>query len=121
MKFEVDVCRIGYATRIIEVEADTREEANDKAIDMAGGLEFSEHHSDYVTANVPPTIISRGFTVAVHDITHSCVNEIDRAPVSLTDEQIQKLIDAAVLAVEHPEPDNDDLRQVTDELNLTGD
>lgn len=43
----VPVTRIGYASRDIEVEADTAAEARQRALDAAGGAEFSEHTSDY--------------------------------------------------------------------------
>jgi hypothetical protein len=46
-KWIVDVSRTGFAHREVEVEAETREEAEDKAINMAGSLEFSEHSSEY--------------------------------------------------------------------------
>ena len=46
-KFTVPVVRIGYAVRDIEVEATTQEEANEKALDCAGGHDFNEHTSDY--------------------------------------------------------------------------
>ncbi len=47
-KFTVSVCRIGYSIKEIEVEADTQEEANSKALDHAPNEVFdSEHASDY--------------------------------------------------------------------------
>lgn len=45
--FKVNVDRIGYATREIEVEAPSQEEANLKALDTAGNFEYSEHTSEY--------------------------------------------------------------------------
>ena len=47
MKWKVDVLRIGYGRKEIEVEADSADEAKSKALDEAGNQEFSEHHSDY--------------------------------------------------------------------------
>ena len=49
-KWTVDVVRVGYSHREIEVTAGSREEAEDMAINMAGGLEFTEHSSDYEVA-----------------------------------------------------------------------
>jgi hypothetical protein len=46
-KWIVPVCRIGYAVREIEVEADSATQAIEIAQDAAGGLEFSEHSSEY--------------------------------------------------------------------------
>ncbi len=46
-KFNVVVSRIGYASRQIEVEAESEEQAKLKAIDEAGDYEFSEHDADY--------------------------------------------------------------------------
>ncbi len=46
-KFNVEVKRISYSTRMIEVEADSVAEAKEKALIDAGDLEFSEHDADY--------------------------------------------------------------------------
>ena len=45
--WDVPVCRIGYAHTTIEVEAATEAEALRLADDMAGGISFSEHTSEY--------------------------------------------------------------------------
>lgn len=45
--YSVHVVRIGYASRDIEVQANSPKEAEEKALDEAGGHEFSEHSSDY--------------------------------------------------------------------------
>lgn len=47
MKFKVNVIRIGYASKEIEVEAETAESAKEKALDEAGNHLYSEHTSDY--------------------------------------------------------------------------
>lgn len=54
MKFQVEVCRIAYAVRTIEVEASNAEEAENIALDTAGNYEFSEHHADYECNAVLP-------------------------------------------------------------------
>ena len=46
-KWIVPVCRIGYAVREIEVEADSATHAIELAKYAAGGVEFSEHSSEY--------------------------------------------------------------------------
>jgi hypothetical protein len=46
-KYRVDVCRIAYANRTIEVEAKNPKQAQRLAEDEAGGLDFSEHTSKY--------------------------------------------------------------------------
>ncbi len=46
-KFEVQVFRTSYSSRIIEVEAENEEEAKENAIEKAGDYEFSEHDADY--------------------------------------------------------------------------
>ena len=46
-KYRVDVSRIGYGNRNIEVEAHNPKEAMKKAEDVAGSYEFSEHTSQY--------------------------------------------------------------------------
>ena len=48
-KWIVDVSRIAYANREVKVEAATAEEAENLALDMAGGLEFTEHTREYET------------------------------------------------------------------------
>lgn len=49
--FSVAVTRIGYSTKDFEVEAETQEEANEKALEEAGNYEFSEKESDYALAD----------------------------------------------------------------------
>jgi hypothetical protein len=46
-KWLVNVVRVGYASRIIEVAAESEEEAKQLAMDTAGNYQFSEHTSDY--------------------------------------------------------------------------
>ena len=45
--FSVSVLRVGYGEKTIEVEADSLAEANEKALNVAPNLEFSENASDY--------------------------------------------------------------------------
>ena len=51
--FNVNICRIGYSTKDIEVEASTQEEANIKALDQAGNHCFDEQTADYELADEP--------------------------------------------------------------------
>lgn len=51
--FTVEVTRIGYATKEIEVDAETQEEANQKALNEAGNYVFDEQTSDYELTNEP--------------------------------------------------------------------
>lgn len=51
-KYKVNVCRTGYANLLIPVEADTPEEAEQMAVDIAGDYEFSEHSSNYSAEGV---------------------------------------------------------------------
>ena len=46
-KYRVSVVRIGYACHDIVVEAASKTEAEDLAVDKAGDFEFTEHASDY--------------------------------------------------------------------------
>jgi hypothetical protein len=51
--FVVSVCRISYShNRDFEVEAHTEEEANEKALDMAGDHLYSEIEADYKVENI---------------------------------------------------------------------
>lgn len=52
MMYKVDVCRIGYAFRTLEIEADSKEEAMDTAFDTAGNFEFSEKDFEYDVKDV---------------------------------------------------------------------
>lgn len=45
--FDVDIMRVGYACRTVEVQACSIAEAHDKAMAEADGLDFNEHHADY--------------------------------------------------------------------------
>lgn len=46
-KFIVSVRRTSYAFKDIEVEANSRDEARNKAYDEAGDYEYSEKDADY--------------------------------------------------------------------------
>lgn len=46
-KFKIEVCRIGYSFRNIEVKADSLEEAQQKALDEAGDYLYNEASSEY--------------------------------------------------------------------------
>jgi DNA phosphorothioation-dependent restriction protein DptG len=49
--FKVDILRTGYSIKSIEVDAETKEEANEKALKQAGNHEFSEDNSEYTLAD----------------------------------------------------------------------
>lgn len=46
-KYSVLMLRISYAKHEIEVEADSQEEAQNKALDTAGNFEYNEYHAEY--------------------------------------------------------------------------
>lgn len=50
-QFDIDVTRYGVSQRIITVEAETMEEAEQLALDEAGNHEFSEHSSEYTVTD----------------------------------------------------------------------
>jgi hypothetical protein len=50
--YNVEMCRIGYGSRIIVVKARSREEAQNKAEDQAGDYEYNEKHSEYEVQGV---------------------------------------------------------------------
>lgn len=52
VEFDVAVCRTSYSHKTIRVKAKTREEAEQLAIDEAGGLEFSESDAEYSVNSV---------------------------------------------------------------------
>ena len=53
MKFTVPVLRISYQFADIEVEADTQEAADSKALDEAGNHLYSEKNVEYALADSP--------------------------------------------------------------------
>ena len=46
-KYQIPVTRIGYGHAILEVEANSREQAEDLALEQAPNIEFNEHDSEY--------------------------------------------------------------------------
>jgi len=55
-KYKIEVCRIGYGYKTIEVEATSQEEAENMALDEAGDHEFSEKDAEYVLTNAADNI-----------------------------------------------------------------
>lgn len=47
MKYKVKVTRTGYSVSTFDVEANSPEEAEDKALNKAYNTVFSEYNSDY--------------------------------------------------------------------------
>ena len=45
--YEVQVTRVGYGSRLSQVQANTLQEAKDKALAEAGDFLYSEHTSEY--------------------------------------------------------------------------
>jgi uncharacterized protein YlbG (UPF0298 family) len=45
--YTVQICRVSYSFATVEVEADSMDEAKDKALDDAGDLFYSEKDADY--------------------------------------------------------------------------
>jgi hypothetical protein len=50
--YNVEMCRIGYGSRVIVVKARSEEEASEKALDEAGDHEYSEKSSEYEVQGV---------------------------------------------------------------------
>ena len=51
--FQIGVTRIGYAQRQIPVEAENREQAEERALQIAGSCLFSEHDAHYELTDAP--------------------------------------------------------------------
>jgi hypothetical protein len=51
--FKIQVTRIGYAIRFIEVEAADEQEAQRIALETAGNHQFTEHDAEYELAGGP--------------------------------------------------------------------
>jgi len=55
-KYQVEVCRISYGFNIIEVEAESKEQAKEKALDEAGDHEYSTKSADYDVNSVTNSV-----------------------------------------------------------------
>ena len=64
MKYDVHVTRIGHSSRTIQVSATNQEEAEKKALEAAGDLEFSEHDAEYAVEGMTPAEEAREGTAA---------------------------------------------------------
>jgi len=54
-KYTVEVCRVEWANGLIDVEADSEEEAKTKALDKSGDLDFGDaHDSEYEVVDIWP-------------------------------------------------------------------
>ena len=63
-QFTITITRVGYASKDIEVEAETYEKAVDKAHEEACSLDFSsEHTADYYADNELPQHVPAGYQV----------------------------------------------------------
>ncbi len=51
-RFKIQVLRIAFGTREIEVEAENSKKAEEKAINVAGDYEFNEHDAVYQAEGV---------------------------------------------------------------------
>lgn len=51
-KFVIEVCRIGYGFHKFEIEAETKEQAEEIALNQAGDFEYSENSSKYEISTV---------------------------------------------------------------------
>lgn len=47
MIWQIDMIRVSDGFRTLEIEAATKEEAREKAYDVAGDFEYSEKYADY--------------------------------------------------------------------------
>lgn len=52
MKYEIEVLRTSYSSKVFEVEADCEAEARDKALGKAYDTVFTEYDADYEIATV---------------------------------------------------------------------
>lgn len=45
--YRVSICRTSYAHKEFDITADSKEQAEREALDMAGGYEFTEKDAEY--------------------------------------------------------------------------
>lgn len=81
-KFIIPVVRIGYGFANIEVDANSQEEAEEKALDIAGDHEFTEKSSDYEIEGGSPKISVEKLEEIYHKIDAECISETEN--VSMT-------------------------------------
>jgi len=99
--FKVAVTRIGYATKDFEVEAETQEEANEKALEEAGNYEFNEKESDYALADE----LSREDRLAalLNDVRNACelaAASPRKGPLKATTDGCLEVFDALVKKID---------------------
>jgi hypothetical protein len=51
--FKIEVTRVGYATRVIEIEAANQDDAEGIALATAGNYQFTEHDAAYELTHSP--------------------------------------------------------------------
>lgn len=89
MKFHVKINRIGYASKTIEVYADSQERANELALDEAGDHEYNEHTSDYELDDAPSqeaTMLEKIY----HEIDRECISETDTVTMATISKIFEK-------------------------------
>lgn len=64
MRYDVHVTRIGYSSKTIQVSAISQEEAEKKALEAAGNLEFPERDAEYAVEGMTPAEEAREGTAA---------------------------------------------------------
>jgi len=101
-KYEVDVTRTGYGSRVLDIEADSEEEAREKALIVAGNYEFSEKDSSYSVEGV----------VLVHDPAAEDMGKIRRlietlgpAAGGVLDDRIHGIFETRASAVNNDGPE----------------
>lgn len=55
--YAVSICRISYGHRDIIVKAASEEEAEVKALDIAGNFTYNEHSSEYEISGITELIV----------------------------------------------------------------
>lgn len=58
--FQVSLCRSSWSLATVEVEARNAQEAREKALELAGSLDYEESDAEYEVSEVKQPVVVRG-------------------------------------------------------------
>jgi len=95
--YDIGVCRAGYGWGTFRVQADTEEEAREKALVKAGDTVFSEKDSDYFITDYQEMVIRNFNDPNYEELLKLVLTQKAALPMLLgLDEDLDALIDKAL-------------------------
>ena len=102
MKFDVEVLRVSYAYNTITVEADTIEQAKERAIDVAGDYLYNEKDSEY-SVNSVNSVKVNSKDITNYSLSLLVNNDVEDFPQIIT--QLKKaFIEVPALLIDYLNP-----------------